>query len=117
MSRTAIRRLILAGIALTLAAAVVLGAFRRNIDAPHAAAIAERMYVRYQHVAAEPPRHFGRREDRIWADGWEFRWRYLPCAQTASLRVWVSLDGRRARYAEVPECGGGPGAERSPVEV
>jgi len=47
---------------------------------------------------------FGPREARHWADGWEFRWRYRPCADQASLRIWVSSDGRQARYAEIPDC-------------
>ncbi len=115
MSRIAIRRLILAGIALALAVAIALGAFHRDIDAPHAAAIAERLFASYQRGSGQSPRHFSRREDRMWADGWEFRWRYLVCPQTASLRIWISRDGRRARYAEVPECV--PERGTLPVEV
>lgn len=111
MRFTATRRLILGGIALALAIAIALGAFHRDIDAPQAAAIADRLFARYQRASATPPHHFGAREGRIWADGWEFRWRFLPCPQRASLRVWISLDGRRARYAEVPECELKPGAE------
>jgi hypothetical protein len=38
------------------------------------------------------------------ADGWEFRWRYRPCPEFASLRVWISRNGRRASYAEFPDC-------------
>lgn len=49
-------------------------------------------------------RRFGPREVLQWADGWEFRWRYQPCADHASLRIWISSDGRNARYAEVPDC-------------
>jgi hypothetical protein len=104
LSPTALRRLILAGIAAALAIAILLGVFRPDIDAPGAAKIADRLRAQYDRGSGEPARNFARREDRRWADGWEFRWRYRPCPELASLRVWISRDGRRASYAELPDC-------------
>ena len=104
LSPIALRRLILAAIALSLAIAIGLGVFRPDIDAPTAAKMADRLQVQYVHGSGEPLRNFTAREARIWADGWEFRWRYRPCPELASLRVWISRDGRRANFAELPDC-------------
>jgi hypothetical protein len=98
------RRLILIGIAASLMIAIALGVFHRDIDAPTAAKIADRLLIQYRHGSGEPAGNFAAREDRQWADGWEFRWRYRPCSELASLRVWISRDGRRASYAELPDC-------------
>lgn len=111
------RRLILAGIALALAVAVGLGVFHRDIDAPTAAGMADRLLAQYRQGSGEPFANFGRREDNIWADGWEFRWRYVPCPQFASLRVWISRDGRRASYAELPDCSPDDGVMGTSLKV
>ncbi len=74
------------------------------IDAAGAQAIADRMAGDFQRRTGHPPGEFQRRETRQWADGWEFRWRFKPCPETASLRVWISRSGRRAAYAELPDC-------------
>ena len=76
----------------------------RHIDKPEATAIAERLLVQYRRQSGEPLARFGTREVLEWSDGWEFRWRYQPCAEQASLRIWISTDGRSARYAELPDC-------------
>ena len=117
LSRVALRRLILAGIALSLAIAIGLGVFRPDIDAPTAAKMADRLQVQYTHGSGESARNFTRREDRIWADGWEFRWRYRPCPELASLRVWISRDGRRATYSELPDCAPERGFGLKPLKV
>ena len=104
LGATTLRRVMLVGIALALGLAIALGVFHRDIDAPTAARIADRLLVQYRAGSGEPAHHFGAREDRQWADGWEFRWRYRPCAEFASLRVWISRDGRRASYSELPDC-------------
>ncbi len=111
------RRLALAGIALVLAGAIGLGVFHRDIDAPAAAAIADRLMGQYRKVSGEPMQLFTAREGRQWADGWEFRWRYQPCPKFASLRVWISRDGRRARFAELPDCAPGGGLGMDPLKV
>lgn len=99
----------LAAAGLGVATVIVLGVYHRDIDAPAAARIADRLRTQYDRGSGQPPNNFARREDRQWADGWEFRWRYVPCPELASLRVWISRDGRRAGYAELPDCGfGGP---------
>ena len=117
MSALAVRRLILSGIALALAVAIALGVFHRDIDVEAATGIADRMLVQYRKGSGESPRNFGGRETRQWADGWEFRWRYRPCPDYASLRIWISRDGRRANYSELPECSLEPGAGRIPLTV
>lgn len=111
------RRLVLAAIALTLAVAVSVGTFNRDIDAPTAAGMADRLLAQYSKGSGEPFHNFGRREDKIWADGWEFRWRYAPCPQFASLRVWISRDGRRASYAEMPDCNPDRGIMVTPLKT
>lgn len=74
------------------------------IDAAGAQAIADRMAGDFQRRSGHPAAEFHRRETRQWADGWEFRWRFKPCPDTASLRVWISRSGRRAAFAELPDC-------------
>ena len=98
------RRLILAGIAASIAIAIAIGLFDREIDAEAATGIADSLADRYRAGSGERAAHFAGREVRQWADGWEVRWRYRPCADFASLRIWISRDGRRARYAELPDC-------------
>jgi len=117
VSRIAARRLALAAIAATLAVAIFAGVFRRDIDAAAATAIADRLRVQYHRGSGESPANFGAREMRIWADGWEFRWRYRPCVDFASLRIWVSRDGRLARYVEQPDCAPVSGFAGSPLKV
>ena len=117
MSALAVRRLILSGIALALAAAIALGVFHRDIDVEAATGIADRMLVQYRKGSGESPRNFGGREARQWADGWEFRWRYRPCSEFASLRIWISRDGRRVSYAELPDCTPDSGIAVKPLKV
>lgn len=81
------------------------------IDAAGAQTIADRMAAEFRQRTGHPAAEFDRRETRQWADGWEFRWRFKPCPEQASLRVWISRSGRRAAYAELPDCAnGGPEA-------
>lgn len=110
-------RLILAGIAIGLSIIAAVTLWPRDIDAPTAARMADQLLVQYTRVNAEPRRNFAAREDRIWADGWEFRWRYQPCPQFASLRVWISRDGKRASYAELPDCAPTQGYLVNPLKV
>ncbi len=112
-----IRRGVLIGIAVALLVTIAMGVFHRDIEAPEAAAMADRLLVQYRKGSGEPLRHFARREDRQWADGWEFRWRYRPCPEMASLRIWISRDGRRARYSELPDCSPSNGVAVEPLKV
>lgn len=98
------RSIILLAIVAALLVALVTGVFHRNIDAQTAAGIADKMLVQYRRNSGEPAVHFAAREGRQWADGWEFRWRYGLCPEVASLRIWISRDGRRASFAEIPDC-------------
>jgi len=98
------RRAILVSIAALLGAALALGLYDREIDAETATAIAERMARDYHARTGHPKTEFAAREGRLWADGWEYRWRFKPCPDVASLRIWISRNGRRVRYAELPEC-------------
>ena len=117
MRRFSTRTIVLAAAAIGLLVAVLGGVFRRDIDAETATAMAERMLKQYRIASHEPARHFPVREGRQWADGWEFRWRYRPCPETASLRIWISRSGERATFAEIPDCSGdGPGG-RPPVKA
>ena len=110
-------RLILLGIAIGLAIVAAISLYPRDIDAPTAAAMADRLLEQYRLANSDSKRNFAAREDRIWSDGWEFRWRYVPCPQFASLRVWISRDGRRASYAELPDCTPPVGYMVSPLKV
>jgi hypothetical protein len=110
-------RLILVGIAIGLAIVAAVTLWPRDIDAPTAAKMADQLLDQYTRSNAEPRRNFAPREDRIWADGWEFRWRYQPCPKFASLRVWISRDGKRASYAELPDCAPTQGYLVSPLKV
>jgi hypothetical protein len=103
-SATRRRRMLLVGVGIGLVVAAVALLWQREIDAPTAAKIADRLQLQYTRGSGDPRSNFGRREDARWADGWEFRWRYRPCPERASLRIWISRDGRRATYAELPQC-------------
>ena len=111
------RRLLLVGVAIGLVIAAAALLWRRDIDAPTAARIADSLLVQYTHGSGEGPGRFQPREDARWADGWEFRWRYRACPERASLRIWISRDGRRASYAELPECNPESGIGRPPLTV
>ncbi len=117
LSGLTIRRLVLVGIALSLIVAIALGVFHRDIDADTATRIADRMLGQYRQGSGQPVRNFAGRETLVWADGWEFRWRYRPCPEFASLRIWISRDGRRASYAEVPDCAPDRGLAVKPLKV
>lgn len=110
-------RLVVLGVGIGLVVAGIITLFPRDIDAPTAAKMADRLLIQYSRTNSEPLLNFARREDRIWADGWEFRWRYQPCPQFASLRVWISRDGRRASYAELPDCAPTQGYMVNPLKV
>ena len=114
MTRT---RKLLIGIALALAVLLGISLYHPDIDAKAAASIADQLLVQYHRRSGDPLRDFAAREDRIWADGWEFRWRYRLCPQAASLRVWISRDGRRASYAELPDCAPQTGVMVNPLKV
>lgn len=110
-------RLVLAGVVIGLAIIAGVTLWPRDIDAPTAARMADQLLDQYVRSNAEPRRNFAAREDRIWADGWEFRWRYQPCPKFASLRVWISRDGKRASYAELPDCAPTQGYLVNPLKV
>lgn len=111
------RRMVLIAIACALALAIGLGLFQRDIDSGTATAIASRLQQQYLRRSGEPGRVFLARETRQWADGWEFRWRYRPCPELASLRIWISRDGRRANFAEFPDCAPQSGWGMNPPTV
>jgi len=98
------RRSLLIGVGVALGIALLILLTPRQIDQSQATAIAEKLLAQYRRQSGEPRGRFGPRQARQWADGWEFRWPYRPCAEQASLRIWVSMDGSTARYAELPDC-------------
>jgi hypothetical protein len=100
---TSRRALLIVGLGL-IVASLVSFIMPRRIDAPEATRIAERLQQRFRSATGQPPARFESVERRVWADGWEFRWRFKPCADIASLRIWISHDGREARYVEIPDC-------------
>jgi hypothetical protein len=87
------------------------------IEPEAAAALADRLAGEYRQQSGQPRGLFLAREGRQWADGWEFRWRYRPCPEFASLRVWISRNGRRANYAEFPECAPTNGLATTPRQA
>lgn len=109
------RRRTLLLIAVFLAAGVAaVKLYDPPIEPEAAAALADRLAVEYRQHSGQPREMFEAREGRQWADGWEFRWRYRPCPEFASLRVWISRNGRRAHYAEFPECAPANGMAAAP---
>lgn len=108
------RRLLLIITAFVAGAAAVLSLYDPAIAAPEAAALADKLALEYHRRSGNPRADFGKREGRQWADGWEFRWRYRPCPEFASLRVWISRNGRRASYAEFPDCAPTTGLQAQP---
>lgn len=109
--------MLLIGVGIGLIVAAVALLWQREIDTPTAAGIADRLQVQYTRGSGETAANFERREDARWADGWEFRWRYRPCPERASLRIWISRDGRHASYAELPACAPENGMGRDPLKV
>jgi hypothetical protein len=98
------RRLLLIVAAFMAGGIAMLGLYDPAIDPQAAAALADRLATEYHRQSGNPRAAFAAREGRQWADGWEFRWRYRPCPEFASLRVWISRNGRRTSYAEFPDC-------------
>lgn len=111
------RRLLMLGAGLALIIGAFVLAWPRAIDAPTAARLADRLALQYARGSGDSPRRFAPREAALWADGWEFRWRYRPCPERASLRIWISRDGRQATYAELPDCDPARDAGRVPLTV
>ncbi|MEI6485339.1 MAG: hypothetical protein WCO11_03645 [Sphingomonadales bacterium] len=109
------RRLVLMIAAFVAGAAAVFSLYDPAISAPEAASLADRLAGEYHRRSGNPRRDFAPREGRQWADGWEFRWRYRPCPEFASLRVWISRNGRRATYSEFPDCAPATGLPGSPI--
>ena len=104
-----------AGLALSVGGIVL--AWPREIDAPTAVRLADRLQHQYIRGTGDSIGRFAPREDARWADGWEFRWRYRPCPERASLRIWISRDGRQATYAEIPDCDPSRDVGRVPLTV
>ena len=98
------RRILLIIIAALAGGSLALGLYDPDIDAPAAAARADRLAREYHRRSGLPSSEFAVREGRQWADGWEFRWRFKACPELASLRVWISRNGRKASYADFPDC-------------
>jgi hypothetical protein len=98
------RRVLLIGVGVALGVGLLMLLMPRQISQPQATAIAEKLLVQYRARSGEPLSRFGPRQARQWADGWEFRWPYQPCAEQASLRIWISMDGSTASYVELPDC-------------
>jgi hypothetical protein len=111
------RRLLLLGAGGALIIGAIILAWPRDIDAPAAARLADRLQIQYARGTGDSLRRFAPREGARWADGWEFRWRYRPCPERASLRIWISRDGRQATYAEIPDCDPARDAGRVPLKV
>ncbi|KPF64731.1 hypothetical protein IP88_13500 [alpha proteobacterium AAP81b] len=110
-------RLVLIGIAISLAIGIGFGLVPRQLRPDEAMAIGDRVMASYRRGNGEPAWRFGPRETTAWADGWEMRWRYRPCAAMASLRVVVSRDGSRVRVAEFPDCAPPRGFGALPLKV
>lgn len=108
------RRILLIIIAALAGGSLAFSLYDPAIEGPEAAAIADRLARHYQAHAGMPRSEFAAREGRQWADGWEFRWRFKPCPEYASLRVWISRNGRRATYSEFPDCAPSDGATARP---
>jgi hypothetical protein len=108
------RRILLLTIVFVAGGFAALHLYDPPIEAEAAAAIADRLANQYRQRSGQPRGLFQAREGRQWADGWEFRWRYRPCPEFASLRVWISRNGRRANYAEFPDCAPATGLSADP---
>ena len=111
------RRLLMLGAGLALIIGAMVLAWPREIDAPAAARLADRLQLQYIKGTGDSLRRFSPREEARWADGWEYRWRYRPCPERASLRIWISRNGRQATYAEIPDCDPARDTGRVPLTV
>jgi len=108
------RRIVLIIVAALAGGSLALGLYDPAIEGPEAAALADRLARHYLVQSGMPRSEFAAREGRQWADGWEFRWRFKPCPEYASLRVWISRNGRRASFAEFPDCAPAEPAQARP---
>ena len=111
------RRLLLTVAAFVAGGVAMLSLYDPTVDAQTAAALADRLAVEYHRQSGNSRAAFMAREGRQWVDGWEFRWRYRPCPQFASLRVWISRNGRSASYAEIPDCAPATGLPGDPKKA
>lgn len=64
---------------------------------------AARVLAAYVADAGEFSGHFQQRATVAYADGWDYRWAYLPCADVAELRIFVTTRGR-ASITATPDC-------------
>ena len=86
-----------------LAALLLWQGRARDIDLPTAAERAGRMLTVYVHDSGEPPVHFIAAGAVGYRDGWEFAWRYRPCAAVARAEDRVGKSGS-ASYTALPDC-------------
>ena len=102
MSRRAGGRLALAA----LAVAAVLGLWWLRavpIGEAEADIIADALFRAYVAEVGEVAAHFTGPDSLALDDGWEYRWIYEPCRETAELRIFVSETGR-AQLGLTPDC-------------
>ncbi len=74
-----------------------------TLDREEADGRAARVLAAYVADAGEIAGHFEQRGTVAYADGWDYRWAYLPCADVAELRVFVTTRGR-ASITATPDC-------------
>jgi hypothetical protein len=74
-----------------------------TLDREEADGRAARVLAAYVADAGEIEGHFEARPTVAYADGWDYRWAYLPCANVAELRVFVTTRGR-ASITATPDC-------------
>ncbi|MFN7176046.1 MAG: hypothetical protein ACK4MX_04070 [Thermaurantiacus sp.] len=115
MSRVAATRIGLA-ILLLLVAALIWWSRLATIGEEQAGIIADALFQTYVSETGEVPVHFTGPQTISFEDGWEYRWVYEPCRETAELRIFVSSRGR-ARFGTTPDCAPIRGFPVPPQEV
>ena len=66
-------------------------------------AIAALLFERYVKETGEPAEHYEGPRRVAYQDGREYRWIYVPCADIAELRIFISRRGG-ASFTLTPDC-------------
>lgn len=103
VTRQTIIRFALAGLLLFVAALFWWLRPTQAITPERARAIATMLFDRYAQETGEPGRHFEGPRTISYADGWEYHWVYMPCADIGELRIFISRRGA-ASYTATPDC-------------
>lgn len=101
--RQALVRLTIAALLLVLAALFWTLRPPPDIGEDRSDAIATLLFERYVRETREPVAHYDGPQRVVYQDGREYRWIYVPCAETGELRIFISRRGN-ASFTLTPDC-------------